>query len=89
MTRLEAEVTMNEKMVDVTQAILAVMAERGGPISTRLHEAQAYARAAVEALREPTEAMVDKPDIDCWEQSYVYESQIKEIWQAMIDEILK
>jgi len=75
---------MNEKLVEVTQAILAVMAERGGPISTRLHEAQAYARAAVEALREPTEMMAEAGSIETNS-----EEDAIECWIAMIDEILK
>jgi len=44
---------------------------------------------ALSAMREPTEAMVDKPDIDCSDQSYVHSAQISEIWRVMIDEALK
>lgn len=48
------------------------------------------ARAAIEAMREPTEDMMRAiPHIDCWEQSHVYDHQIREGWRAMIDAALK
>ena len=59
------------------------------PLDAAWRDYEADAREVVEAMREPTEAMINKPKIDCWEQSYVYENQINEIWQAMIDEALR
>lgn len=47
------------------------------------------ARAAIEAMREPTEEMTDGLHIDCWGQSYVGEHQMVEIWQTMIGKALK
>ena len=41
------------------------------------------ARAAIEALREPTEAMADDGDHHC------SASDVRHVWQAMIDQALK
>lgn len=54
------------------------------------------ARAAIEAMREPTAGMIDKalivnlkpsPDRSC--STYLYDEEAREIWGMQIDEALK
>lgn len=48
------------------------------------------ARAAIEAMREPTPTMCAAVNVDVREgQSYVWEHQAEEIWRQMIDEALR
>lgn len=53
---------------------------RGGPAPLIVEAA----KAAIEALREPTEAMIDAG----WQHAYE-RNAIPNIWQAMIEEALK
>ena len=51
------------------------------------------ARFVIEAMREPTEAMVVKGDDATWEPSsdrpYIGEFRVKDVWSTMINEALK
>lgn len=53
--------------------------------------AHAKARAAIEAMREPTEAMCLAPDSAdiCVDQFPINSAEAKSCWQAMIDAALK
>lgn len=79
---------MNEMVERVARVICAQFGERSPDfIDKRWHLQIPVARAVLEAIREPTEAMVgagyDCPIID-------YDGQDpKEVWQAMIDAALK
>lgn len=67
---------MNEIMERVAKAIFSKME------FPDVTEAEAYARAAIEAMRKPTEDMLDATGGECrkWAPG---------AWQAMIDECLK
>jgi len=86
---------MSEMIERVAEAIWDARIERGGPGRTLMPwplypEAdwcRATARAAIEAMREPTEKMLEAGDLPGWDD-YVTAGLSKEIWQAMIDAAL-
>lgn len=80
------EVTMIEK---VARAIRAKVPEGYGMTGA---EAVEYARAAVEAMREPTEAMFSDSTVITGRDSEGYgisEGDAKEVWRAGIDGALQ
>lgn len=56
----------------------------GHLVEHALDEVKADARAAIEAMREPTEAMVNTPTVDAYENCAA-----DMIWRSMIDAALK
>jgi hypothetical protein len=60
------------------------------------HHAKALARAAIEALRDPSYAMLEsggisitRPGNDETNSDYeIWDTEVRQIWQAMIDEAL-
>lgn len=47
------------------------------------------AKVAIEALREPTSAMLDAGHSAFTEHAYSFKSELRELWPAMIDAALK
>jgi hypothetical protein len=78
---------MNEMVERVARALLDSC--RTGNI-TRVDGARLMARAAIEAMREPTTAMIEAEPPDDGEFSKGNSAaHAKAFWQAMIDEALK
>ena len=81
---------MSEKIQQVAEAMRLRAIERGHPIHPALlHH---LAAAAIEAMREPTEAMLQAPAMRRWawkDDEGVTAGDIADAWNAMIDEALK
>jgi len=73
---------MSEMVERVAEAIRAVNSDTIGLTYTEL--TTAMARAAIAAMREPTQAMIDACDLDIHT-----EGTIVGVWDDMIDEALK
>ena len=78
---------MSEMVERVATAIQRTFKERGA-LQPSMQEARVMARAAIEAMREPTEEMVDAgfPAINNYPAPY---NQMKFGYQAMIDAALQ
>lgn len=77
---------MSKMVVRVREAIMKSWAEQGDvPFPLYQSEAEAIARAVIEAMREPTEAMIRASRE--WDGRMSHRSS--GAWQAMIDEALK
>lgn len=76
----------------VARAIDGICNERGFPLIPR-YAVNHIAGAAVEAMREPSNQMIDKgANKHCGDDSMTisdFDEQVKDIYQAMIDEALK
>lgn len=77
-----------EKIEQVARAILSKVPTGYGMTAS---EAEDYARAAIEAMREPTEAMIPKEGVFLWryQDSDADQEEARAAWQAMIDAALK
>jgi hypothetical protein len=71
---------MSEMVERATAAAIEVIIEAGGTIDFRVQPA---IRAAIAAMREPTDRM-----LDIGEDEYVETDLLKSAWQAMIDAAL-
>ena len=96
---------MNEMVERVANVLAKVMAESGGlghGVTLERSDYVEFARASIEAMREPTEAMTHAVDgrHDLVEQGHVYDeydadpatlaaTAPADIWEAMIDAALK
>lgn len=84
---------MSAMVERVAKAMEFVMIERASIKCTSRDHSMALARAAIEAMREPTEAIWDAGSITSEkieeEGLHGHEDEITMIWQAMIDEALK
>lgn len=87
---------MSEMVERVAKAMELVMIQRQGMFGTSRDASSALARAAIEAMREPTEEMIDSANAtaaywhhDTSEVESEWREEMLQEYQAMIDEALK
>jgi DNA invertase Pin-like site-specific DNA recombinase len=56
---------------------------------TERNEQRYRARAAIQAMREPTKAMINSPMARCYNDGPYADKEVRRIYSAMIDEALK
>ena len=72
-------------MTDMIERVALAIKEKDRESLFTIHHARVYAKAAIAAMREPTEKMIDAGSK---EQRNILSKPIEGIWTAMIDAAL-